>query len=184
VVSVIDGDTIEVNIAGEVFDVRYIGMDTPERGDYFFWPATDRNSELVSGRTVTLVRDVSEVDRYDRLLRYVLVGETFVNYALVREGYATSLTYPPDVACSSTFTEAQGQAMAEGVGLWHPTAIPPPVVYPTADRGNCSPSYPTVCIPPPPPDLDCPDIPYRDFTVLPPDPHNFDGNHNGIGCES
>jgi uncharacterized repeat protein (TIGR01451 family) len=56
-------------------------------------------------------------------------------------------------------------------------APPPP---PT----SCDPSYPTVCIPPPPPDLDCSDIPYRNFTVLPPDPHGFDGNRDGIGCES
>ena len=40
-----------------------------------------------------------------------------------------------------------------------------------------------VCIPPPPPDLDCADIPYRNFRVLPPDPHHFDGDHDGIGCE-
>ncbi len=49
---------------------------------------------------------------------------------------------------------------------------------------KCSPAYPTVCIPPPPPDLNCGDIPYRRFTVLPPDPHHFDGDHDGIGCES
>jgi hypothetical protein len=48
----------------------------------------------------------------------------------------------------------------------------------------CDPAYPTVCIPPPPPDLDCADIPYRRFTVLPPDPHHFDGDRDGIGCES
>jgi hypothetical protein len=50
--------------------------------------------------------------------------------------------------------------------------------------GNCDPSYPTVCIPPPPPDLDCGDIPYHDFKVLPPDPHGFDGDGDGIGCET
>ena len=49
---------------------------------------------------------------------------------------------------------------------------------------ECDPSYPTVCIPPPPPDLNCGDIPYRNFTVLQPDPHGFDGNKDGIGCES
>jgi hypothetical protein len=50
--------------------------------------------------------------------------------------------------------------------------------------GNCDPSYPGVCIPPPPPDLDCKDIPYRRFQVLAPDPHNFDNDGDGIGCES
>ena len=52
----------------------------------------------------------------------------------------------------------------------------------SSTSGNCDPAYPTVCIPPPPPDLDCSDIPYRNFTVLPPDPHHFDGNGDGIGC--
>jgi uncharacterized repeat protein (TIGR01451 family) len=60
------------------------------------------------------------------------------------------------------------------------SAPPPPPPPPT----NCDASYPTVCIPPPPPDLDCGDIPYRNFAVRPPDPHGFDGNNNGIGCET
>jgi hypothetical protein len=49
---------------------------------------------------------------------------------------------------------------------------------------NCNPSYPSVCIPPPPPDLNCGDISYRNFTVLPPDPHHLDSDHDGIGCET
>lgn len=65
---------------------------------------------------------------------------------------------------------------------------PPPQIQPAIPQvpaGNCDPSYPTVCIPPSPPDLDCGDIPYRRFTVLPPDPHRFDGSDDdGIGCES
>ena len=55
---------------------------------------------------------------------------------------------------------------------------------PPRTGGNCDPSYPTVCIAPPPPDLDCSEIPYTDFKVLPPDPHGFDGNGDGVGCES
>jgi endonuclease YncB( thermonuclease family) len=67
-----------------------------------------------------------------------------------------------------------------------PTAAPTPAptVTPTAPPTNCDPSYPTVCIPPAPPDLDCGDIPFRRFQVLPPDPHRFDGDKDGIGCES
>ena len=63
-----------------------------------------------------------------------------------------------------------------------PTIAAPPVSS-GGDSGNCDPSYPTVCIPPPPPDLDCGDIPYDNFTVLPPDPHNFDREGDGLGCE-
>ena len=50
--------------------------------------------------------------------------------------------------------------------------------------GNCDPSYPDVCIPPPPPDLNCGDISHRRFTVVGSDPHGFDGDNDGIGCES
>jgi micrococcal nuclease len=208
---VIDGDTIEITIGGTSYKVRYIGIDTPEATteiEYFGKEATAKNKELVEGKIVTLIKDVSEVDKYDRLLRYVFVGKMFVNYELVKEGYATVATYPPDVSCAEDFLTAQQYARENNKGLWAPTPTPPasPTVRPTiapteqlppppppskptkttkpSGGGNCDPSYPTVCIPPPPPDLDCKDIPYRRFQVLPPDPHRFDGDHDGIGCES
>lgn len=55
---------------------------------------------------------------------------------------------------------------------------------PAQEEKKCDPSYPDVCIPPPPPDLDCTDISYRNFKVLPPDPHRFDRDRDGIGCET
>jgi hypothetical protein len=64
----------------------------------------------------------------------------------------------------------------------------PPPPPPPSGGGKCAASYPTVCIPPPPPDLDCGDIPFRNFRVrwdvANPDPHHFDGNRDGVGCES
>ena len=54
----------------------------------------------------------------------------------------------------------------------------------TAKPGSCDPAYPTVCIPSPPPDLDCGEISHRRFTVLQPDPHGFDRDRDGIGCEA
>jgi hypothetical protein len=70
---------------------------------------------------------------------------------------------------------ALGSIAALGVQLSFPIAL--------AADDDCDPAYPGVCIPPPPPDLDCRDIEYRNFTVLDPDPHNFDGDGDGIGCE-
>jgi hypothetical protein len=65
------------------------------------------------------------------------------------------------------------------------SAPPPPPPSPSpSPRAGCDLAYPTVCIPPPPPDLDCKDVPYKNFKVLPPDPHKFDSDHDGIGCES
>ena len=182
--SVVDGDTIRVSIGGTVYSVRYIGVDAPESGQRFAYQAATMNISLVSGKVVTLIKDVSEVDKYDRLLRYVVVGDVFVNYELVRRGVATAKAYPPDTSCHSTFALAEGEAFREKEGMWAPTPTPPPPPPSGSSGGNCHPSYPTVCIPPPPPDLDCPDIPYRRFKVIPPDPHRFDGDNDGIGCES
>lgn len=55
---------------------------------------------------------------------------------------------------------------------------------PSQAQSNCEPSYPDLCLAPPPPDLDCKDVPYRNFRVLPPDPHHFDRDLDGIGCEA
>jgi micrococcal nuclease len=182
VVSITDGDTIRVDIHGATYRLRYIGMDTPETGQPFADAATAKNRALVEGKTVLLIKDVSETDIYDRLLRYVVADGVFVNHELVRQGFAQILTYPPDVACSATFLGAQQAAREEGKGLWAATPKAKPAATP--EPTTCDPSYPTVCIPPPPPDLDCGDISYRRFTVLPPDPHHFDGDTDGIGCES
>lgn len=200
VVSVTDGDTIRVEIDGTVFPVRYIGMDSPETHSptkplQWMGPeATAANQALVEGETVVLERDVSETDRFDRLLRYVWIERDgqwlMVNRELVRLGFAISKAYPPDTKYQALLDAAQREARAAQVALWGATPapivpfagqVPPATPSPAA---NCDPSYPSVCIPPPPPDLDCGDIAFRRFTVLPPDPHGFDGNHDGVGCES
>jgi len=180
VIGITDGDTIRVEINGAVYSVRYIGMDTPETGQEYSFEAMTRNSALVSAKTVTLVKDISETDRYDRLLRYIFVGHVFVNYQLVREGLAFVATFPPDVSCAEAFLEAERLARIEAGRVWAPAPIPTA----TQPGDNCHPSYPDVCIPPPPPDLDCPDIPYRRFRVIGSDPHRFDADDDGIGCES
>jgi hypothetical protein len=71
----------------------------------------------------------------------------------------------------------------DGVGCEVSVAPPPAATSPTPSE-NCHPSYPDVCIPPPPPDLDCGEIPYRRFRVVGSDPHRFDGDNDGVGCES
>jgi micrococcal nuclease len=196
---VTDGDTIHVNIDGTDFTLRYIGMNAPESvdPDKPIEPggpqASARNKELVSGQTVYLEKDVSNTDQYGRLLRYVWLkaaeGWVMVDRQLVLEGFAEARDYPPDTKYHDTLFEAQTQAQAAGRGIWGPLRSPPPTqgglpFYsgPTP-RPSCDPDYPQVCIAPPPPDLDCADIPYRRFTVLPPDDQHFDGDHNGIGCE-
>ena len=107
VVSITDGDTIRVDIEGTNYPLRYIGMDTPEPAEPYGSTAMAANRELVEGKTVILVKDLSESDVYDRLLRYVIADGVFVNYELVRQGQAQAVSYAPDTACFLTFLEAE-----------------------------------------------------------------------------
>lgn len=186
-VSVTDGDTIVVLLNGEEVKVRYIGIDTPESDEPFGPTAADFNAALLGSEPLTLVRDQSETDIFGRTLAYVIAGERFVNYELVRSGWALSRAYPPDTACLAVFDEAQSLAQVDGLGLWALLPSPTPAQrsggIELTPAANCDPSYPEVCIPPAPPDLNCPDITERNFKVLPPDPHHFDLNQDGIGCE-
>ncbi len=120
VVAVIDGDTIEVQIDGERARVRYIGIDTPEIGQPYFEESDQANSSLVPvGSTVYLEKDVSQIDDFGRLLRYVyLPNETFVNGALVAMGMAFAKAYPPDTKHQEFLFDLEQQAKADQVGMW------------------------------------------------------------------
>ena len=227
VVGVVDGDTVDVWDGSANFRVRLIGIDTPETKDpndpveCFGAEATDRATGVLLNRTVYLEKDVSETDRFDRLLRYLWVvpkdgGAAYMaNERLVEDGYAAASRFPPDVRYAERLRDAEAAARGAERGLWAacggvdtplepptPTPRPRPIdtprpvptatsvaavlppVVPQPPAGNCDPSYPNVCIPSSPPDLDCGDVPYRRFAVLPPDPHRFDREADGIGCES
>lgn len=130
VTRVIDGDTIELENGKRL---RYIGIDTPEisgtNPDCYAREAYERNKELVEGKEVKLEKDVSETDKYGRLLRYVYVGDTMINEKLVKEGFASVYTYPPDVKYQDRFIQVQEEARNNNVGLWSsckstPTSIP------------------------------------------------------------
>ncbi|MDO8466588.1 MAG: thermonuclease family protein [bacterium] len=136
VTRVIDGDTIEIE-GGQ--RVRYIGIDTPETVDprkpvqCFGKEASVRNKELVEGKRIRLEKDITDTDRYGRLLRYVYVGDDFINLKLVSGGFASSYTYPPDVKHQSQFIEAQRVARDNNLGLWGscPIQTTPPASQPT-----------------------------------------------------
>lgn len=87
---------------------------------------------------------------------------------------------PTVVAMAATSTNKPVVATKQPTKSKPPTAT----IVTRSGGGNCSPAYPGVCIPPPPPDLDCKDVKFKRFKVLPPDPHKFDRDKNGIGCES
>ena len=159
---------------------------------------------------------LDQVDRYGRILRYVTRGSVNVNLALVQRGAAAPYFYRSERGRYATRLLAAAHAAKRAKrGLWGSspatqlspteavetgrcgpasTSPPPPAPQPTAPfappppaPGGCDPNYAGACVPPPPPDLDCPDLralglalPVR---VVGSDPHRLDGDRNGYGCE-
>lgn len=135
---VVDGDTLEVSIDEESYKVRLILVDTPEsvhpdesrNNEYGELASAYTASQLKTGQTIYLQKDVSETDKYGRLLRYVWLeqptdvdSETEVrakmyNARLLLEGYAQLSTYPPDVKYVEMFTGFQKEARESDKGLW------------------------------------------------------------------
>jgi endonuclease YncB( thermonuclease family) len=194
--SVVDGDTLEI----QGVRVRLWGIDAVESSQTCLdaggkpWPCGRRAAfalaDFLGGRTVRCER--RGADRYGRVVAVCHVAGVEVNRWLVEQGWALAyVEYGGKV-----YLEAQRQAQAARRGVWQgsfqppweyrksPGAVPSAGSYSGAGKaGRCDPAYPTVCIPPPPPDLDCKDIPFRGFKVLPPDPHGFDRDGDGVGCE-
>src|SRR3990167_6962068 len=167
ITNVIDGDTVRLS-TGKV--VRLIGIDTPEiggRGGCFGQEASQKANDLLQGQYVRLEKDVSETDRYNRLLRYIWKGDELVNETLVAQGYARVSTYPPDVKYQDRFLAAEKAAREANLGLWsscitpttkpttpkptvkaNPTSAPKPHTQPPAQGGaytcNCSKTCPNM----------------------------------------
>jgi len=133
--AVIDGDTIDVRLAGGVERVRLLGIDTPEiahpdsPGECFGDEARRLTETLVPpGSTVRLERDIVGRDDYGRILAYVHVhvsdaepgsgDDVFVNAHLVAEGYATPLFIGPNVARRPAIVDAARRAQRARLGLW------------------------------------------------------------------
>jgi micrococcal nuclease len=115
VVRVIDGDTIVIN-GGD--HVRYIGIDSPETDEFYYSEASQLNADLVAGKQVRLESDVTDKDKYGRLLRYVYVGDIFVNAEMVRQGCAWSTAYPPDVKYQVYLEAMEKEAREVKRGFW------------------------------------------------------------------
>ena len=183
VTDVVDGDTVDLSTGVRV---RIIGIDTPEVGTCGAPEATARMEALVLGQAVSTPGGARDgQDRYGRSLRYVDVNGVDAGRTLIGEGLAVA-RYDSRDGYGGHPREADYVAADAAIGNFCGTdARPAPTPVPTPPpAGNCDASYPTVCIPSPPPDLNCGDIPHRRFQVLAPDPHGFDGNHDGVGCES
>lgn len=136
VVRVIDGDTIEAEVQGSVQKIRLIGVNTPEtkhptKGVEFYGKeASEYTTQQLLGKTVYLQKDVSETDKYGRLLRYVWLAQPSSNPTkdeviawqfnahLVKNGYANCSTFPPDVKYQEIYQELERSAKDAKIGLW------------------------------------------------------------------
>lgn len=122
VTRVIDGDTIDVLMNGTEYRVRYVGVNTPERDEVCYSEASNANRALVGGQSIQMLRDQSGTDQYGRLLRYIFVGEHFVNAELVANGWAEAVEYNNDRRFTADFRRIEAQAAGAGLGC-HPTGI-------------------------------------------------------------
>jgi micrococcal nuclease len=215
VVSVGDGDTLQVTRGNDSVTVRLGCIDAPETAQTPWGrQSANRLKQLLPVGQAVQVREIDR-DKYDRTVAELYLGNQSVNLMMVKEGQA--VVYPEYLSgCANTqnqYLQAEAQAKAQKLGFWNqanpvmpwefrqgkrsnnqsssgarprPTTATSPSPTPTTTpRTNCDPAYPDVCIPSPPPDLDCKDIQFRNFKVLSPDPHGFDGrDKDGIGCES
>ena len=126
VIRVVDGDTIVVGVDGREERVRYVGVDAPELGDMDAGQPSEcggeearaANESLVAGMTVELERDVSDRDRFGRLLRHVWLDGSLVAERLVRDGVMEARSYPPDTTRDGQLGAAERTARQRGAGIW------------------------------------------------------------------
>lgn len=117
VTRIVDGDSLECDPIGRV---RLLGIDAPELAQPPFGAESLEALERMApeGSLVWLEHDIELRDSYGRALRYVWVGDEMVNRAMVREGYAVLLTYPPNVRHVEALQDAQDAAERDRSGLW------------------------------------------------------------------
>lgn len=186
VAHVVDGDTLEVVLAGGKRErVRLVGVDAAERGACFAAQAAAHVRRLAQSQRVVLKGDGIQPtrDRYDRLLAYVwLPGGRDLGYQLIAAGSAK--VYDASFDRLGVYRRAESGARGAGSGLWKSCARPAPVTPVAPPSGGCHPSY-SPCLPVAD-DLDCADVralgkaPVR---VLGSDPYRLDGDGDGFGCE-
>ena len=173
VTSIIDGDTVIVN--GQ--SVRFALASAPEMSEQKGAEAKNFVATLCPvGSSVTVDEDDRQTGgSYGRILAVVYCNGMNLNSELLDSG----LGYVDSQFCDASEFGESSWAQKYGCSPTFPKTSSEYI-----ETKECDPSYPDFCIPSPPPDLDCKDIPQKRFTVLQPDPHRFDGDKDGIGCEN
>lgn len=189
------GDHIRVRVGDADVEVRLIGIDSPPLGEPFGTEAADLIISLVFGKEVTLVADQQDFNQEGQLLRYILVGDTFVNYEMVKSGFAESTVVEPNSSCGTLLDVTEEEARTASTGLWEPTVGPTRTFAPTwtltpdSSAGRCDCEGPD--------DVDCNDFkgPFGIINVFDAqkcydkcddrglgDYYNLDDDDDGIAC--
>lgn len=205
---IVDGDTLELAAVAagtaladtQQVDVRLLEIDAPETKhpdepvQCYGAEATRHLRQLAPpGSTVWVQRDAELRDQYGRYLLYLWNADGgFVNLAMVADGYAKAKLYMPNDKHWSRISSADVQARSTGNGQWGacpyfgaPKDTPEPTPEPQVPEPEPQPEadVDSYLFPPPPPDKDCDDVSAQGFRVRPGDPHRFDADGDGIGCE-
>ncbi|MFZ8922628.1 MAG: thermonuclease family protein [Nitrosopumilaceae archaeon] len=173
VTQVIDGDTIRIN----EHSIRFALSSAPELGETGGEEAQDFIDDICPVGSEALIDedDKQTEGSHGRIVAVIYCNERNLNAELLD----ANLGYLPTEFCSKSEFSSEIWAQKHGC-----VDSEPNLRIEGTESEDCDPSYPDFCIPSPPPDLDCKDIPQKKFTVLQPDPHKFDGNYDGVGCES
>ncbi len=174
VTKIVDGDTIHVD--GE--SVRFALASAPELSGYGGVESRNFIQTICPvGSDVTVDEDDGQTgESYGRMIGIIYCNDMNLNEELLD----ANLGYLENRFCDSSEFANDSWAQKHGCIIESDVSIQAPQTI----KNNCDPAYPDVCIPSSPPDLDCGEIEYQNFKVLQPDPHRFDGDKDGIGCES
>jgi len=175
VTKVVDGDTIHVD--GQ--SIRFALASTPELSEFGGIEAKNFVEQLCPIGSAAIVDedDGQTQGSYGRIIGVIYCNAVNLNEAVLDAGHA----WLSSGFCSQS--EFSGEAWAQKYGCSSSSSFTEPNVS-VESEPSCDPSYPDVCIPPYPPDLDCGEIGYSNFRVVGSDPHGFDRDNDGIGCES
>jgi micrococcal nuclease len=196
VTRVIDGDTLDIktttNDEADIITIRLVLVDAPESNEQGYTEAKTFVSENCLDKHVIVDPDNNQDLSYNRFVALVYCDGVNINEAVIAAGLADiyksfcaisefgNTDWAQNYGCDnnndsgSSFSSRSSNSdngSSEDSKIGELTE-------------NCDSSYSGVCIPSPPPDLDCGDIPHKNFRVLAPDPHRFDGEGDGIGCEN
>jgi micrococcal nuclease len=190
VTSVIDGDTLNIrtNIDKEILTIRLVLVDAPEINEEGYTEAKEFVSENCLDKLALVDLDDNQDLSYGRLVALVYCQGLNINEAVIQSGLASIYQRFCTISEFGNSDWAQKHGCNGFINAYNDNKIATlrgendTMVEETVS--NCDSSYPDICIPSPPPDLDCKDVKERNFTVRLPEPHRFDGNKDGVGCES